>query len=139
MQNDTALPENRRKNYRHVFDGVRRMSREEGLRSLMKGWLPNCTRAAAQTTAQLASYDVIKRNLIKHARLEDDLSCQLTSSFFAGLIAATVTNPIDVVKTRIMSSSEQQGIFSLVQKSFRTEGLGWIFRGWLPSFSRIGP
>lgn len=139
MQNDSALPQERRKNYRNIFDGVIRMIREEGAGSLMKGWVANCTRAAAQTAAQLASYDVIKRNLMEHTSIQGEWPSQLTASLLAGLVATTVTNPIDVIKTRIMSSSEAEGVFAVVRTSFQKDGVGWIFRGWVPSFSRIGP
>lgn len=139
MQQDSASPAAARKNYRNILDGVRRIIREEGTAGLMRGWLPNCVRGATQTAGQLASYDFIKRTLIKYTSLEDGISSQLTASGLAGLIAATMTNPIDVLKTRIMSSSEPQELITLVKTSFQKEGLNWTVRGWLPSFIRIGP
>ncbi|KAL5603780.1 hypothetical protein FOVSG1_006530 [Fusarium oxysporum f. sp. vasinfectum] len=64
MQNDGSLPGHQRKNYRHVGDGMMRMARDEGLGACMRGWLPNCTRAAAQAAGQLGSYDIIKKCIL---------------------------------------------------------------------------
>lgn len=115
------------------------MTRDEGMGSLLKGWFPNCTRGAAQTVGQLVSYDILKRNLVEKTNLGDGLLTQLTASFFAGLIAVTITNPIDVIKTRVMSGLGSRSVVGHVLNSFRQEGLRWMVKGWLPSFMRIGP
>lgn len=139
MQNDASLPVHRRRNYKHVGDGIVRMVREEGVLSYFRGWLPNSSRAAAQTAGQLASYDAVKNMLMDYAAMGDTLTAQLLSSFLAGLIATTVTNPIDVVKTRMMSSEGNQGILELIKNLSRHDGARWMFKGWVPSFLRIGP
>jgi dicarboxylate transporter 10 len=139
MQNDAVLPVHARRNYKHVFDGLVRMTREEGVGSWFRGWLANSSRAAAQTAGQLASYDTIKRQMMRVLDVEDTMGLQASASFLAGAIAATVTNPIDVVKTRVMSSSASQGIADVVRKMWREDGARWVFKGWVPSFLRIGP
>lgn len=139
MQNDSSLPVQERRNYKHVVDGLIRMTREEGVSSWFRGWLANSSRAAVQTAGQLASYDEIKNMLIRHVTAADTLWTQISASLLAGLIAATVTNPIDVVKTRLMSSSANQGIFGVIRQMSRADGAKWVFRGWIPSFLRIGP
>lgn len=139
MQNDAALPEVQRKNYRHVFDGMRQIIHEEGWQGCLKGWVPNCIRASAQSAGQLAAYDVFKQVLIQYAGMENGIQVQLTASFIAGLVATTVTNPIDVIKTRVMSSLANHQVVAIIRQSFRDDGIRWMLRGWLPSFSRIGP
>ncbi|KAH7150151.1 mitochondrial carrier domain-containing protein [Dactylonectria estremocensis] len=139
MQQDAALPKHERRNYKHVVDGLIRMTREEGLSSWFRGWLPNCSRAAVTTAGQLASYDATKQLLMQHTPMGDGLSTQLLSSLLAGLVAATVTNPIDVVKTRAMLSTNKTCIRDIISELSRTEGLGWMFKGWVPSFLRLGP
>lgn len=141
MQNDAKLSIHQRKNYRHVGHGMVRMAREEGLSGYMTGWLPNCTRAAAQTAGQLASYDIIKDMLIHRAHMADTPGTQVGAAFLASLIATTVTNPIDVIKTRVMSSMSgvRQTMVAVVGDAFRHEGPKWMVKGWVPSFMRIGP
>lgn len=140
MQHDAALPPEKRRNYRHAIDGMLRMAREEGLMSWFRGVLPNSLRAAAMTASQLASYDTFKRLLIGYTPLTDNLGTHFTASFLAGVTAATVTSPIDVIKTRVMSASGKSvNIPALLRDLFAAEGPGWMFKGWVPSFLRLGP
>jgi dicarboxylate transporter 10 len=139
MQHDAALPPAERRNYRHALDGMTRMAHEEGVRSWFRGWLPNASRAAVMTAGQLASYDIFKRLLLQYTPLGDTLTTHFSASFLAGLAAATATSPIDVIKTRVMSSNQTHGIASLIGDIYRTDGLRWMFKGWVPSFLRLGP
>lgn len=139
MQHDAALPVAERKNYKHAIDGMLRMAREEGILSWFRGWLPNATRAAFMTASQLASYDVAKRMLLTYTPLEDNLGTHFTASFLAGLTAATVTSPIDVIKTRVMSGTHSHGVMHIISDMFKTDGPRWMFKGWVPSFLRLGP
>ncbi|KAL8282063.1 hypothetical protein RB600_005492 [Gaeumannomyces tritici] len=140
MQHDAALPPRQRRNYRHAADGMVRMLCEEGPASWFRGVLPNSLRAAAMTSSQLASYDTFKRLIVANTALGDGLPTHFTASFLAGVVAATVTSPIDVIKTRIMSASgKSSSIPKVVIDIYSAEGVGWMFKGWVPSFLRLGP
>ncbi|CAG8420501.1 unnamed protein product [Penicillium salamii] len=143
MQSDAALPPAQRRNYRHAFHGLVQMTKTEGFSSLFRGVWPNSTRAILMTASQLASYDTFKRMCIEKAGMADNLGTHFTASFMAGFVATTVCSPVDVIKTRIMSASpaESRGhtIVGLLRDICRKEGLGWTFRGWVPSFIRLGP
>ncbi|QDS73647.1 hypothetical protein FKW77_002390 [Venturia effusa] len=141
MQHDAALPAAERRNYKHAIDGLTRMVREEGAGSLWKGVWPNSMRAVLMTASQLASYDVFKRLLLAHTSLSDDLTTHFSASLAAGFVATTICSPVDVIKTRIMSAhaTEQKSIVRLLGEAYKAEGLGWMFRGWVPSFIRLGP
>ena len=140
MQHDAALPAAQRRNYAHALDGWIRMTREEGLRSWFRGWWPNSVRAAAMTASQLASYDVAKRMLVEQAGMRaEGLTTHFTASVMAGIVAATVTNPVDVVKTKVMNTTGHAGVVGVVGELYRTDGVRWMFRGWVPSFLRLGP
>ncbi|KAH6950512.1 mitochondrial carrier domain-containing protein [Fusarium avenaceum] len=139
MQHDAALPPAERRNYRHAFDGMVRMAREEGPKSMFRGWLPNSGRAMFMTAGQLASYDVSKSLLLKYTPMEDNLKTHFTASFIAGLVAATITSPIDVIKTNVMSSTNDHNLLHLIRDIHRKHGVMWMFKGWVPSFLRLGP
>lgn len=139
MQHDAALPAAKRRNYAHALDGLVRMAREEGVASWFRGVGPNSMRAAAMTAGQLASYDVFKRTLIRSTPMEDNMGTHFTASFLAGVTAATITSPIDVIKTRIMSSHGSHSLPKLLGEIYAVEGLRWMFKGWVPSFLRLGP
>lgn len=139
MQHDASLPAEKRRNYKHAVDGMIRMAREEGAASWFRGWLPNSSRAAFMTASQLASYDTAKRMLLDYTPMKDNLTTHFSASLLAGLVAATVTSPIDVIKTRVMSSSDKQGVLQIVRDVSKQEGIRWVFKGWVPSFLRLGP
>jgi dicarboxylate transporter 10 len=139
MQHDAALPEGERRNYKNAVDGLIRMTREEGFKSLFRGVWPNSMRAVLMTTSQLASYDGFKRLMLQYTPLDDGTIMHFTSSLAAGFVATTVCSPVDVIKTRIMSTSESKGLAKLLADVYKVEGVGWVFRGWVPSFIRLGP
>ena len=95
------------------------------------------------TASQLASYDTFKRICIDDIGMSDNLATYFTASFMAGFVATTICSPVDVIKTRIMSASpaESKGhnLIELLRDVFRKEGVKWMFRGWTPSFIRLGP
>lgn len=141
MQSDAALPPAKRRNYRHVFHGLSQMVRSEGPTSLFRGVLPNSARAVLMTTSQLVTYDVFKRFCMDFGGMSDNLTTHFTASFMAGFVATTTCSPVDVVKTRIMSAGPEsrQSLFKLLKDICAKEGVTWVFRGWLPSFIRLGP
>ncbi|KAJ5716110.1 hypothetical protein N7493_008021 [Penicillium malachiteum] len=143
MQSDAALPIEQRRNYRNAIHGLVQMTRTEGFSALFRGVWPNSTRAVLMTASQLASYDTFKKMCIEQAGMKDNLGTHFTASFMAGFVATTVCSPVDVIKTRIMTASpaESRGhsIAGLLRDICRKEGLGWTFRGWVPSFIRLGP
>ena len=139
MQNDAALSAAERRNYKHALDGLIRMTREEGITSLFRGVWPNSTRAVLMTVSQLVSYDVFKRELLDRFHMKDNLTTHFSASLMAGFVATTVCSPVDVIKTRVMSAKTKEGIISLVTRITANEGLMWMFKGWVPSFVRLGP
>jgi dicarboxylate transporter 10 len=139
MQHDAALPAEQRRNYKHALDGVIRVAKEEGVGRLWRGVWPNSSRAVLMTVGQLATYDGFKQLLLDNTSLKDNLATHFTASFLAGFVATTICSPVDVIKTRVMGSTDQKSIVKLVTDITRTEGLKWMFKGWVPSFIRVGP
>jgi dicarboxylate transporter 10 len=143
MQSDAALPPAQRRNYRHAFHGLVQMTRTEGFSSLFRGVWPNSTRAVLMTSSQLVSYDVFKRLCLEKFGMKDNVVTHFSASFAAGFVATTVCSPVDVIKTRVMSASPSEtrghNIVGLLREISRKEGLAWAFRGWVPSFIRLGP
>ncbi|KAF4258049.1 hypothetical protein KXX33_000171 [Aspergillus fumigatus] len=143
MQHDAALPPAQRRNYKHALHGLIQMTRTEGAASLFRGVWPNSTRAVLMTASQLASYDTFKRLCLEKLGMSDNLVTHFTASLMAGFVATTVCSPVDVIKTRVMTASpaQTQGhtLLGLLRDIYRKEGFAWAFRGWVPSFIRLGP
>jgi dicarboxylate transporter 10 len=139
MQSDAALPPEKRRHYNNVINGLVRMVREEGFTSIFRGVWPNAARAVLMTSSQLASYDSFKHICSEKLAMPDNFITHFVSSLAAGFVATTVCSPVDVIKTRIMSAGHKVGILEALQRAYRKEGLFWMFRGWVPSFVRLGP
>lgn len=139
MQHDAALPADKRRNYKNAIDGLVRMTREEGWRALFRGVGANSMRALLMTASQLASYDGFKRVLLEKTSFEDNLTTHFSASLLAGFVATTICSPVDVIKTRVMSAHTKENLLVLLRGWVAKEGVGWMFKGWVPSFVRLGP
>ncbi|KAK8492935.1 hypothetical protein V6N13_076680 [Hibiscus sabdariffa] len=103
MQADGRLPPSQRRNYTSVIDAVTRMTKQEGITSLWRGSSLTVNRAMLVTASQLASYDQIKEFILANGWMKDGLGTHVAASFSAGFVAAVVSNPVDVIKTRVMN------------------------------------
>ena len=65
FQADATLPMSERRNYKHVFDAIYRISKEEGVLTLWRGSTPTILRAVSLTVGQLTTYDEIKEWCMK--------------------------------------------------------------------------
>ncbi len=98
-------------------------------------------------------YDLAKTTFLSHGVLPDGATNHLLSSFLAGLCACASSCPIDVVRTRLMSQRKllssspgspggPQVYASSLQcamSTVRSEGAGALYKGFVPSFMRMGP
>jgi len=140
MQADGRLPPDKRRNYKHAFDGLFRIAREEGVATLWAGTLPNLQRAMLMSAGQLATYDQVKAYFMK-SKLGDGIINHFVSSTVAAFVATVITTPLDVVKTRIMNSKagEYSGSLDCFKKTLAAEGPFAFYKGFVPFFLRLGP
>ncbi|TFK67787.1 mitochondrial carrier [Pluteus cervinus] len=141
LQGDFAKPPEKRFNYKHCFDALFRMVREEGASSLARGIGPNVFRAILMNASQLASYDFFKAELLKSGYFSDNIGLHFTASFAAGTVATTVCSPADVLKSRIMNASGpgSSSTLAVIRSSMKNEGPMFMFKGWVPAWSRLQP
>lgn len=146
MQADGRLPPTQRRNYTSVIDAIRRMSKQEGVGSLWRGSSLTVNRAMLVTASQLASYDQIKESILKKGLMRDGLGTHVASSFAAGFVAAVVSNPVDVIKTRVMTMKVEAGekppyagALDCAVKTVKAEGPLALYKGFIPTISRQGP
>ncbi|OAD55624.1 Mitochondrial dicarboxylate carrier [Eufriesea mexicana] len=104
MQNDIKLPPEQRRNYKHALDGIVRIIQKEGLHKLFSGCSTATLRAALMNIGQLSFYDQVKITLLQTGYFKDNPITHIVSSVFAGAVATTLTQPLDVLKTRAMNA-----------------------------------
>uniref|UniRef100_T1PDR2 Mitochondrial carrier protein n=1 Tax=Musca domestica TaxID=7370 RepID=T1PDR2_MUSDO len=140
MQNDVKLPAEQRRNYKNAVDGLIKVYRQEGFKRLFSGATTATGRGVLMTVGQIAFYDQIKSMLLATPHFQDNLATHFTASLAAGAIATTLTQPLDVLKTRSMNAKpgEFKGLWDIVKFTARLGPMGF-FKGYIPAFVRLGP
>ncbi|KAG7270773.1 hypothetical protein CRUP_019413 [Coryphaenoides rupestris] len=109
MQNDVKLPPELRRNYKHAVDGL------------------------------LACYDQAKQLVLGTGMMGDNILTHFMSSFIAGGCATFLCQPLDVVKTRLMSSKgEYTGVTHCLRETAKL-GPKAFYKGLVPAGIRLIP
>ncbi|CAA7019810.1 unnamed protein product [Microthlaspi erraticum] len=146
MQADGRLPLVDRRNYKSVLDAIGQMVRGEGVTSLWRGSSMTINRAMLVTASQLATYDSVKETILEKRLMKDGLATHVTASFAAGFVASVASNPVDVIKTRVMNMKVQAGVappykgaVDCALKTVKAEGIMALYKGFVPTVSRQAP
>ncbi|XP_030332685.1 C2 domain-containing protein 3-like isoform X5 [Strigops habroptila] len=126
--------------YNGTMDAYRTIAREEGVRGLWRGTLPNIARNAIINCGELVTYDLIKDALLRAQLMTDNVPCHFVAAFGAGFCATVVASPVDVVKTRYMNAGPGQyrNALSCLLALLMQDGLAGFYKGFVPSFLRLG-
>lgn len=98
------------------------------------------SRALLMTVAQVACYDQAKQLLLASGYFKDNIVAHFTASFIAGTIATSITQPVDVMKTRLMEAKPGQ-YKSVAHCILFTAKLGpmGFYKGFIPAWVRLAP
>lgn len=119
--------------YNNVITALSNIRSTEGLRGLTSGLLPTLTRDVPFSGLYLMFYDKLKMQLTgtsQHPEWEK-FGCGL----LAGVLASTVTQPADVVKTKLQLVHGST-LVSVVKTIAQRDGLTGFFRGSVPRMTR---
>jgi len=133
-----------------VFSDI---GRKEGMAGMWRGVCPTAQRSAIVAGVQLPVYDFTRKHLSRTKLVPEGACCNLTASILAGLSACLASNPVDVVRTRLMVQRRYlkenmladkcekvyKSSFECCVHTVRTEGVTALYKGFLPSFGRMGP
>ncbi|XP_048370883.1 brain mitochondrial carrier protein 1 isoform X1 [Sphaerodactylus townsendi] len=119
---------------------------QEGTRGLWRGVVPTAQRAAIVVGVELPVYDITKKHLILSGFVGDTVLTHFISSFTCGLAGAIASNPVDVVRTRLMNQRALVGSVDLYKgtldglvKTWKSEGFFALYKGFWPNWLRLGP
>ncbi|XP_056350997.1 dicarboxylate carrier SLC25A8-like isoform X3 [Oenanthe melanoleuca] len=134
-----ALSDSARR-YSSTVDAYRTIAREEGIRGLWRGTMPNIARNAIINCGELVTYDLLKDVLLRTQLMTDNVPCHFVAAFGAGFCATVVASPVDVVKTRYMNASPGQyrSALSCLLALLTQDGPAGLYKGFVPSFLRLG-
>ena len=136
------------KHYKGLVDGLRSVVKTEGYMGLWRGILPNIQRAFIVNAAELGSYDQAKyffSSVHPHWFREGTPGNHLMASICAGFCGAVGSNPVDIVKTRLMkqeSSLIKNPIvaqWNCAYNIIKNEGIMSLYNGFIPNWMRKGP
>ncbi|KAM5567247.1 hypothetical protein ABKV19_015383 [Rosa sericea] len=132
--------------YSGCFDALNKIARAEGVGGLWKGVFPNVQRAFLVKMGELACYDHAKRFVINNQISEDNICAHTLASIMLGLSATALSCPADVVKTRMMNQSKikegkimYSSSYDCLVKTVKVEGLRALWKGFFPTWARLGP
>ncbi|KAL5178153.1 Mitochondrial uncoupling protein 2 [Glycine soja] len=138
LQAEGQLPTGVPKRYSGAIDAYLTILRQEGIGALWTGLGANIARNAIINAAELASYDKVKRTILKIPGFMDNVYTHLLAGLGAGLFAVFIGSPVDVVKSRMMGDSTYKSTFECFLKTLLNEGFLAFYKGFLPNFSRVG-
>jgi len=131
---------------------------QEGIRGLWRGVGPTAQRAAIVVGVELPVYDFAKRRFVRLGVSSDSYWNHFMSSFLAGFAGAVASNPIDVIRTRLMNDKRlaatqaigpvlegpKLGVgytssFDCLVQTVKSEGMLALYKGFIPTWVRLGP
>ncbi|KAK3816250.1 MAG: mitochondrial carrier domain-containing protein, partial [Benniella sp.] len=134
--------------FRGVAQGIVAMVRSEGVLSLWRGLTPTLWRDVPFSAIYWVGYENIKKTITtwdknKHTKpVLNEFEIAFTSGAISGMIAATLTTPFDVAKTRRqvdMMQPVHTKIMSLMRAIAREEGYRGLWRGLTARVAKIAP
>lgn len=122
--------------YTGIGNALRVIYKTNGIRGFYQGVSPNLIGSGISWGMFLYLYEKFKSGLSQGG--EATLNNQLTAACLSGVTTLTLTNPIWVVKTRMIlqsdtatNSSYYRNVFDGLSKIWRGEGIRGLYRGYL--------
>uniref|UniRef100_T1IYK8 Uncharacterized protein n=1 Tax=Strigamia maritima TaxID=126957 RepID=T1IYK8_STRMM len=126
---------------------------QEGLAGLWRGVGPTAQRAAVIVGVELPIYDLTKKYFIESKIMGDTVPNHFVSSAISSLGGAIASNPLDVIKTRLMNQRRlktslvneakmpviYKSSFDCLLQTVRNEGFLALYKGFIPTWVRLGP
>jgi len=118
----------------------------EGIKGMFKGNAANCLKVAPSRGTQFLVYEFMKRQMVifgfgMGAAASLNAGARLLAGGIAGMVAAVIVYPLEVVKTMLTLYPEECGgsIPGAVQKVWNNGGLGALYRGLGPTLVAMFP
>ncbi|EDQ90313.1 uncharacterized protein MONBRDRAFT_32044 [Monosiga brevicollis MX1] len=120
---------------------VRHIWQTQGFKGFFNGYFSLVLREVPFSFIQFPLYEKFKHLLAEHVA---NTTVADLPPFFgscagaaAGGIAAAITCPLDVVKTRIMVNSDSRGMGAVLMETYQREGMAALFSGLAPRVAWI--
>ena len=117
-------------NGRNYYAVLKEVVQTEGITGLWQGTTPGMMRAAVLTASQMATYDEVKRSIIRTFNWGEDVRTHFATSMLTGLVCTTATSPVDVLKTKMfVNGGLYSSTWACARELFMAEGIRGFFKG----------
>jgi len=140
MTADGSLPAAERRGYTSVFNALVRITTEEGVRTLWRGYSSTALRAMVVNATQLSTYAEAKER-IKKMYGWDGVGLHFTASMLSGLATTIASMPVDIIKTRVQNMKPGEcsgGPATIFANIVKHEGIFALWKGFVPYYTRLG-
>jgi solute carrier family 25 phosphate transporter 23/24/25/41 len=142
MQTAALLPTatNAQQKYTGLIASLRTIHGEEGIRALWKGNMVNICRVVPYSAAQFASFDFVKHRCLKGTtRSKLNTQERLASGAVAGIVATTITHPMDVLRLQLSVRRDLHTSLDAFRSIMKEGGPKALFRGYVPTIISLSP
>lgn len=122
-----------------MVTALRTVWREEGLKGLFKGNGANCLKVAPSRGTQFLVYENVKSIMVA-ASLSLTPFARLVAAGIAGMVAAALVYPLDVIKTLLtLYPDDCKGIGGAFNRVMKSSGVAGLYRGLGPTLLAMFP
>ncbi|CAO3587483.1 unnamed protein product [Absidia cylindrospora] len=130
--------------FRHVFKGVINMVEKSGPVALWRGLPPTLYRDVPFSAIYWMGYEESKQALLTHYPEMNGLQASFFAGAFSGMIAAGLTTPFDVAKTKRQVDAgrgklESTRVPDILKHIYKQDGVNGLFRGLSARLAKVAP
>jgi len=125
--------------YRNGFHAIKLIGQQEGLRGFFRGFGAALLASLPASTTWMFTYEMSKQHLHKAGWGDETPLLHATSGGIAGALSATISNPLEIIKTRMQTQDHtKKGVnlyrsaISGVARIAREEGVLALTKGLMP-------
>eukprot|EP01129_Flabellula_baltica_P006605 TRINITY_DN2487_c0_g2_i2.p1 TRINITY_DN2487_c0_g2~~TRINITY_DN2487_c0_g2_i2.p1 ORF type:complete len:168 (+),score=30.48 TRINITY_DN2487_c0_g2_i2:439-942(+) len=124
--------------YKGNIDCAKNIIKHEGIRALYAGYTTTITMTVPYNAIYFPVYEVVREIMKKKQTNYADYNIitHLTAGAVAGVVAAAITNPLDVAKTRLQTQGDignnYKGMIDAMKQIGKQQGLSGYTRGIVP-------
>ncbi|SCV04691.1 LAME_0H20472g1_1 [Lachancea meyersii CBS 8951] len=123
----------------HFFSTIQEIYRTRGVRGFLQGSMPTIIRQTSNSAVRFTTYTTLKQLVSPNKPLTEYYAFALGLVSSCAVVA--VTQPIDVVKTRMQSKYAWRLYKNSLNCAYRTfveEGITKLWKGWAPRLMKVG-
>jgi len=119
--------------------------KHDGFFGLYKGWIMSMAGIAPYLAIKLSSFDWLSSKYMPNKKSKWFDTANLTIGGVAGVIAATITYPTDVIRRKMQlrgldpSVPNYTSIHDCITKMYQSDGFKSYYRGLLPNYLKVIP